>query len=408
MKYLIQNNRTVKGKINLPSSKSISNRLLIIRALCKDDFTINNLSDCDDTRILNTALQELDSSKIDIQNAGTAMRFLTAYLATQAGERILTGSPRMKERPIKELVEALKDLGGDIEYLEKDNFPPLKIKYQQLKRNEISIKANISSQFISALMLIAPILEKGLTINLTGKILSRDYILMTKKLMEEFGIDVLWEEKTIKIKHGEYRAKDFTVEADWSAASCWYEIVAFANKADIVLNGVSKNSIQGDSILPQIFDKIGVSTEYFPGGIRLSKNNNKPKKFSFDFISNPDLAQTLAVTLVGLSIPFKFSGLDNLNIKETNRVEALKIELLKLGGSIDDDEENIISWNGEKIKINQKEIFYSTYTDHRMAMAFAPLALIHNNVIINEPLVVTKSYPNFWEDFASVGFKITK
>ncbi len=408
MKYYIQKNKILKGEINLPSSKSISNRLLLIRALCNHDFKINNLSDCDDTTLLSTALDNLKEFEINIENAGTPMRFLTAYLASQTGEYTLTGTQRMQERPIKELVEALKELGANIEYLKKGGYPPIKIKGQKLKGNEISIRADVSSQFISAIMLIAPTLETDLTINLIGKILSRDYIVMTQRLMIEFGINVSWDKNIIKIEKGKYKAKDYTIEADWSSAACWFEMAAFAEETDIKLIGLHKNSIQGDAVLPKIFHNIGVSTEYLSDGIKLSKNNKHITSFKFDFISNPDLVQTLAVTLVGLSIPFEFSGLDNLNIKETNRVNALKIELLKLGSSIDDNEKNSISWDGRKIRINQKEIFYSTYADHRMAMAFAPLAIIHDNVIINQPMVVTKSYPNFWKDFVSVGFNISK
>ena len=423
MKYKIsKNNKTLTGEITLPPSKSISNRLLIIRALC-NNFTINNLSQSDDTKVLEDAL-DLNSNTIDTGHSGTAMRFLTAFLSNKEGEWILTGSEEIKNRPVGTLINALKQLGANIEYPAKQGFPPLKIKGTQLNGGTLEIEANISSQFISALLLIAPTLQDGLTLKLKNKVISAPYIHLTLKLMNYFGIKSVWNHNVISIPHnlsrsfGEnYKAKDISVEADWSAASYWYEMAALADDVDLTIYGLNKESHQGDAIVAKLFERLGVKTTFLTNGIKLSKQSRPQvlagKIFEFDFTDYPDLAQTFAVTLSMLNIPFKLSGLESLQIKETNRIKALKNELLKLGINLTQPESGILEWNNSlvfqynnKFKNSLKNIEIQTYKDHRMAMAFAPIALKYGNVTINEPEVVSKSYPDFWDDMRRVGFNI--
>lgn len=409
MKFKIQEpNKQVVKTINLPASKSLSNRLLIIRALSNDYFDIHNLSTSNDTNVLIKALNHLSEPVIDIGAAGTAMRFLTALLSITPGQRVLTGSERMKQRPINILADILRNFGAKIDYLEKDGFPPLKITGSTLKSKPINIKGNISSQFISALLMIAPVLENGLTINIEDKILSKDYIDMTLKIMQNHGIDFQWTKNIIEVKNGNYLPKEETVEPDWSAASYWFAIISLIKNAEILLPGLQKNSLQGDSVLTGIFKTLGVQSKFNENGLFIKNIPTTCSHFEYDFTNCPDLAQTLTVTLVAKNIPFKLTGLDNLSIKETDRIKALVDEFEKMGIHLQTNGKDYLLWKGnENIKISSNH-FIKTYDDHRMAMAFTPLAIVTKSLIIDDPEVVKKSYPNFWDDLKAFGFGIKK
>jgi len=408
MRYRITKpEHVLKGEISLPSSKSVTNRLLIIRALTKEPFVINNISDSDDTNVLLNAIETVNSkisNTIDVGPAGTSMRFLTAYLSRSNSEYILTGSERMKNRPISKLVDALRAMGAQIEYLEKGGFPPLKITGCDLQGGEVLVDSSISSQFTSALLMIAPTLPKGLILKMRNKMVSSSYIWLTLKLMENFGVKYTWTGETIEIPSQKYVAKDVTVEGDWSAASYWYEMAALADDADFVIRGLFNNSMQGDARIAELFDSIGVGTEYIEGGIKLYKKKISCKFFEYDFIENPDMVQTFAVTLCNLGIPFKFTGTESLKIKETDRIEAVIAELKKLGFKLESPNPDILSWDGN-YEIKRQTVEIETYDDHRMAMAFAPAAIKHD-LVIHEPLVVNKSYPCFWLDLKKAGFEI--
>ena len=387
MNYKIHHpTKVVECEIDLPASKSISNRLLIIQALCKQEFEITNLSNSNDTKSLQKALKAT-ATTIDVGAAGTSFRFLTAYLSTLVGNRfILTGSDRMKERPIKELVDALLELGVEIKYLEKSGFPPLAILGAEIIKNKVNIDGKISSQFISALLLIAPTLKNGIKLKISGEIVSKPYIIMTLKLMEEFGISHTWQENTIEIKPQKYSAKNYNIEADWSAASFWYEIASLSSNCNIALNGLTENSIQGDSKVRELFKNLGVQTKFENGSIMLTKKEEKDISKEINLINTPDLYQPLKCTLFAKKLPTKFLGLQTLKDKETNRIKAVEKELLNL--------------------VTTKEI--TTYKDHRMAMSFAPLCLKYDTLQINDVAVVEKSYPNFWNDLKKGGFIITQ
>jgi len=375
----------VECEIDLPASKSISNRLLIIQALCKQEFVITNLSNSEDTKALQKALKTT-ATTIDVGAAGTSFRFLTAYLSTLVGERfILTGSNRMKERPIIELVDALLELGVEIKYLEKSGFPPLEILGTNITENTVSIDGQISSQFISALLLIAPTFKNGIKLKISGEIVSKPYIIMTLKLMKGFGISHTWQEDTIEIKPQKYSAKDYNIEADWSAASFWHEIAALSSSCTITLNGLTEDSIQGDREVMKLFENLGVQTKFKNGSIILTKKEEKDISKEINLINTPDLYQPLECTLFSKNLTTKFLGLQTLKNKETNRIKAVENELLKLDTT--------------------KEI--TTYKDHRMAMSFAPLCLKYDTLQINDVKVVEKSYPNFWNDLKKGGFIIT-
>ena len=407
MKLKITTPKTeIKSFISLPASKSISNRALIIRALCKDWFKIKKLSKSKDTQVLISALKDLSANTIDIGATGTAMRFLTAFLSTIPGERILTGSERMKQRPVQALVDILRELGAQIDYLENKAYPPLKITGNKLIAKPVSIKGNISSQYISALLMIAPYLNDDFDLTIEDKILSKDYIWMTIKLMQKFGIDVEWNDNIISVKKGEYKPEELIVESDWSSASYWFEIISLSENSMIELTGLKRNSLQGDSILTELFKTIGVDSAFTNFGLRIKNIPTTCKHFEYDFTDCPDLAQTLTVTLVAKNIPFKLSGLDNLSIKETDRIKALVVEFEKLGIRIHAQENNSISWIGNEKIIVPANHFVETYEDHRMALAFAPLAIITKELIIDNPDVVVKSYPDYWDDLKDVGFII--
>ena len=377
--------KVVECEIDLPGSKSISNRLLIIQALCKQKFVITNLSNSEDTKALQKALTD-NVTTIDVGAAGTSFRFLTAYLSTLVGNRfILTGSNRMKERPIKELVDALLELGVEIKYLEKSGFPPLAILGTDIIEKKVSIDGKISSQFISAILLIAPTLRNGIELKISGEIVSKPYIIMTLKLMEEFGIYHTWQENTIEIKPQKYSAKDYNIEADWSAASFWYEIAALSSNCNIALNGLTENSIQGDRKVMELFRNLGVQTKFENGSIILTKTEKNDISKEINLINTPDLYQPLKCTLFAKNLTTKFLGLQTLKNKETDRIKAVEKELLKLN----------------------KTKTITTYKDHRMAMSFAPLCLKYDTLQIKDVAVVEKSYPNFWNDLKKGGFIIT-
>jgi 3-phosphoshikimate 1-carboxyvinyltransferase len=382
-------------RIDLPASKSISNRALILDALAYSPYEIENLSDCDDTKVMVKALDSNDTT-FDIGAAGTSMRFLTAFLSKTVGEWVITGSERMKQRPIKLLVEALNYLGARIEYIEKPGYPPLRIFGSALSGGEIHLQGNVSSQYISALMMVAPTMQNGLKIVLEGKVISRPYIKMTIEMMGEYGVDVEFTDDTITVQPQDYQPITYKVESDWSAASYWYEILSLVGKGGVYLNGLNPNSYQGDSKVAELFAQLGVGTTYMSEGVLLTPNANVTTYMEYDFTDEPDLAQTFAVTCCIKGIPFTFSGLESLKIKETNRIEALINELRKLGYLLFEPAEGMLAWDNERCEVAEP-VSISTYDDHRMAMAFAPVA-ITRPIIIENPEVVSKSYPNFWED----------
>ena len=391
--------------IQLPSSKSISNRALIINALGNGTHHPENLSDCDDTRVMIRALND-DKETIDIMAAGTAMRFLTAYLSVTPGTRIITGTERMQQRPIQVLVNALRELGADIEYVANDGFPPLRITGRELRKDTISLPGNVSSQYISALLMIAPVLTNGLTIRLTGDIISRPYINLTLQLMNDFGVRAEWtDDHRLKVEPQAYHSTPFYVESDWSAASYWYQIVALSKEAEVTLPGLFKDSYQGDSQEAGIFRSLGVETIYKDKAVILKKNGKSVERLDYDFINQPDLAQTFVVTCALLNIPFRFSGLQSLKIKETDRMAALITEMRKLGYILHETDGSVLSWEGERCTTEEHPAI-DTYEDHRMAMAFAPTCLALPEILINNPQVVSKSYPRYWEDLRQAGFII--
>ena len=391
--------------IQLPSSKSISNRALIINALGNGTHHPENLSDCDDTRVMIRALND-DKETIDIMAAGTAMRFLTAYLSVTPGARIITGTERMQQRPIQVLVNALRELGADIEYVANDGFPPLRITGRELRKDTISLPGNVSSQYISALLMIAPVLTNGLTIRLTGDIISRPYINLTLQLMNDFGVRAEWtDDHRLKVEPQAYHSTPFYVESDWSAASYWYQIVALSKEAEVTLPGLFKDSYQGDSQVAGIFRSLGVETIYKDKTVILKKNGKSVERLDYDFINQPDLAQTFVVTCALLNIPFRFSGLQSLKIKETDRMAALITEMRKLGYILHETDGSVLSWEGERCTTEEHPAI-DTYEDHRMAMAFAPTCLALPEILINNPQVVAKTYPRYWEDLRQAGFII--
>ena len=398
--------KNIFGTIKLNGSKSISNRLLIIDALCNNKIKYSNLSNADDTVYLSNILQD-KSNLLDAGAGGTTYRFLTAFLATQEGrEVVLTGSERMQQRPIKILVDALKQLGADISYEKNEGFPPLRIKGKKLKGGKLTLPANISSQYITALLLIAPTLEEGLKINLEGTIVSIPYIEMTLKMMNYFGIQTEFsiENKFIKVISGTYQPKDFFVEGDWSAASYYYSIAILAKEAELKLIGLTNEKIQGDSVIADIAEQFGIETQYDNQTITITKKaaSSLPDFFKYDFLKCPDLAQTVVVFCAALTIDAEFNGLQTLRIKETDRIQALNDELFNLGLA-ELTETNSNTWKLQNcIPQVYNNYAVQTYEDHRMAMAFAPLALILNSIKIDEPEVVSKSYPKFWEDLESI------
>ena len=405
MRYTVSAPASLHAAIQLPASKSISNRALILHSLAHGNILPCNLSDCDDTIVMTRALDG-NPGHIDILAAGTAMRFLTAYLSVTPGTRIITGTQRMQQRPIRILVDALRELGARIEYVGNEGFPPLRITGTELTGSEISLAGNVSSQYISALLMIGAVLPKGLRLHLTGDIISRPYINLTLQLMRDFGAQADWvSEDCITVSPGGYTDTPFTVESDWSAASYWYQMAVLSSEADIELTGLFRHSYQGDSRGAEVFARLGIETEYTEEGIRLRKNGSCVKRLDEDFVDIPDLAQTFVVTCALLDVPFRFTGLQSLKIKETDRIEALKAEMKKLGYVLHDEDDSILYWNGERIEPQVCPVI-KTYEDHRMAMAFAPAAIHYPTIQIDEPQVVSKSYPGYWDDLRKAGFMI--
>lgn len=391
--------KNIDLRINLPASKSISNRALMLNALSYSPYDTKNLSDSDDTRAMFSALESNDNA-FDIGAAGTTMRFLTAFLSKTVGEWKITGNERMKQRPIKILVDAINRLGGRIEYLEKEGFPPLRIFGSALVGGKIELDGGVSSQYISALMMIAPYMQKGLKIEFSGNVISKPYIEMTRKMMCDFGVDAGFTDNIIDIRPQTYTPVRFRIESDWSAASYWYEILAIAGKGKIFLSGLKKDSYQGDSKVAELFENLGVKTTYLSDGIEISATENRISKLNYDFTNEPDLAQTFVVTCCMKGIPFRFTGLQSLRIKETDRIAALINETKKLGFVLKSENDNSLIWDGTYHE-KADEIVINTYDDHRMAMAFAPCAL-KQEITINNPEVVSKSYPLFWADYVKI------
>ena len=402
--------------VKLPASKSISNRALIIHVLSGGQVIPENLSDCDDTEVIVRALNERPHD-IDIKAAGTAMRFMTALLSVRDGaEHLLTGTERMKHRPIEVLVDALRMLGADITYVGEEGYPPLLIRGRTLKGGLLEVPGNISSQYISALLMIAPTLKKGLTLRLTGNIISRPYIDLTLWMMREYGADAEWADfGTITVKPVPYQGRSYFIESDWSAASYWYEMMALSKGEDdeVQLQGLMDGSKQGDSSVRYIFSLLGVKTTFattqpgVPTTVTLRHSGRCVPRLEYDFNNAPDLAQTFVVCCALLDVPFHFRGLSTLKIKETDRIEALKKEMRKLGYVIHDANNSELIWNGERCKPALDDGI-DTYEDHRMALAFAPAALRIEGLRINNPQVVTKSYPHYWEDLANAGFTLNE
>lgn len=402
---LFKADKSLIGKILLTGSKSESNRALIIQAMYPDQIMIVNLSEADDTVILQKALKNLEHT-IDIGPAGTAMRFLTAFLILIDGQIILTGSDRMKNRPIGPLVESLHSIGAQIEYVEKTGFPPLKITGGNiLTSNKITIDGSISSQYLSACLLIASRLPDGLELVIENELTSKPYLQMTLELLNECGIEHTWKNNVITILRQEARTHTIYVEPDWSAASYWYSIVALSESGEIFLPGLKEKSLQGDSEIVKIMQSFGVETVFNQGGILITKGEYlRQSELYFDFKSCPDLAQTVIVCAAALGQNLRFTGVETLKIKETDRIAALQKELRKIGSLLIDIGDGIYVLDNAQLNFPEK-IKIKTYEDHRMAMAFAPLALRIKELTIQDPMVVGKSYPDFWKDLGSVGFK---
>lgn len=419
MQYTVVGNAFAQKTVHLPASKSISNRALIINALSGKGVTPENLSDCDDTFVMVRGLNELkvkhaapciqesdsptndELTIIDIMAAGTAMRFLTAFLSVTAGTRVITGTERMRHRPISVLVDALRTLGANIEYAEAEGFPPLRITGKSLEGGAISLPGNVSSQYVSALLMIGPRLEKGLTLTLTGEIVSRPYIDMTLSIMREFGAKAEWtQDNVITVWPTPYSPIPYFVENDWSASSYWYEMVALTPGSEVVLPGLFEKSLQGDQAVKDIFAQLGVSTTFLPenGGVCLKHTGKCVERLDIDMLRQPDLAQTVVVTCCMLGLPFHITGLQSLKIKETDRIHALRCELAKLGYEVGEADDSILYWEGKRIA-PQADAAIDTYEDHRMAMSFAPCAQVLKEIRINNPQVVSKSYPSFWKEF---------
>ncbi len=407
MSIHVQLPQSVRTTVSLPTSKSISARALIIGKL-GGGFCVEELSDCEDTQVMLEALGVPHQYEIDIKAAGTAMRFLTAYYAVTPGEHLLTGTERMQQRPIRILVDALRELGADIDYAGEDGFPPLRIRGKELCGGSVVLPGDVSSQYISALLLVAPTLDEGLMLHLTGEIASRPYIDMTLNLMRRFGAQAGWlDEHRLYVNPQPYTSETchFTIEKDWSAASYWYEIMLLSSYEDdsVFLSGLKRESVQGDAVVAELFARLGVKTRFNADGAWLSKDTEtvRPAVMEVDFTNCPDLAQTLVCACIGVGQAFRFTGLQSLKIKETDRILALQTELLRLGVRVGADERSM-TYDGRTHLVPTDEAI-NTYNDHRMAMAFAPLALcLDGGIRIDDEEVVRKSYPGYWKDFNNI------
>lgn len=407
MNYCITAPRRIEGEIDLPASKSISNRVLLLNALCATPGRLSNLAQCDDTDAVLSALAQPDASEVNIGAAGTAMRFLTAYFATREGrEVVIDGTERMRQRPIGVLVDALRQLGADIEYVKAEGYPPLKITGKRLHGGALTVSGSVSSQYITAILLIAPVIG-GIALTIEGEIMSRPYIDMTLALMARYGVKTEWRENVIHVPAGEYTALDFKVEADWSAASYWWAMQAIVPQSRITLKGLEPQSLQGDSRIAELMSQMGVMGNWCGRYLDLRSNGGVGCCCSTfaDLSGTPDIAQTLVVMLCLMGRPFRITGLRTLRIKETDRLEALRTELRKLGYVVKVEGDDAISWHFETTAAEASP-HICTYHDHRMAMAFAPAAIRFPGLIIDDAQVVSKSYPLFWEHLRQAGFKI--
>lgn len=389
-------NTVLDGEVQLPASKSISNRVLIINALSDSELPVENLADCDDTNSMLRVLNS-DDSHFNIGHAGTAMRFLTAFLSRIVGCWEITGSERMQQRPISVLVDALNRLGARIEYIGKPGCPPLRIQGSLLMGGEIEMPASVSSQYISALMMIAPLLKGGLVIDLKGKVISADYIRMTAEMMRCFGVNTRFEGKRVLIPEGVYAPVSFRVSADWSAASFFYELLAITEEGEIFLPGLYIDSLQGDARQVDLWRQLGVTTEKVVGGVRLSANSDRVARFEADLSGMPDVALPVIVACCLSDTPFHLTGLDTLYIKECDRVMAVTREAGKLGYGLQIPARGELCWDRVRNACTTLEI--DTYQDHRMAMAFAPAGVRYCGLIVRDADVVSKSFPGFWEQY---------
>lgn len=405
-----------KGVIALSGSKSLSNRALVIRFLSGLDFRIDNLSVSEDTILLQEALEQLKykrSATIDVNHAGTDFRFLTALLSVTPGEWTLTGSSRMKERPVGELVKVLQQLGAEISYLEKDGYPPVQIKGKAISGGRVAIPGHVSSQFISALLMIAPCFEKGLQLEITTTLVSRPYVQMTVAMMKEFGTDISWQDQFISVKPGAYafRHDAYFIEGDWSSAGYWYSVAALSENNEIVLKNLSQQSLQADSVAEALYAQFGVASAWRqeangPWLLALHRPGKiQANAFYYNFSDCPDLAPTVACTCAGLGIDARLQGLQTLRIKESDRVLALKNELEKFGCEVTSTDQSLHLKQAFSQKQNEA-VAIDTYHDHRMAMSVAPLCMAYSPLIIRDAGVVNKSYPGFWHDLAQTGFII--
>jgi 3-phosphoshikimate 1-carboxyvinyltransferase len=401
----IRQHSSLKGEVKrLPSSKSLSNRALILQALAGDQPVVSNLSDARDTVLMNKLVGTTEKV-VDVMDAGTTMRFLTAYFGIRGSQKVMTGTARMKERPIGLLVDALRAVGVSVDYLEREGFPPIELKgFGRQLADEVTVPGNVSSQYISALMMTGPMLPNGLRIKLQGKVGSRPYIDMTAALMKHFGVAAEFKDDTIHVKHAAYKANPYRVEGDWSGASYWFAHTALANEASLYLPGMIDNSLQGDRAIVEIMEKLGVNAVFDSNGVRVSKSGAMSKTIEWDFTDCPDLAQTVLPVCAVKGVVGTFTGLESLYIKETDRVAALRKELGKIHAQIVEPKKGV--WRLEPGNIDGiTHIEIDTYHDHRMAMGLAPLATTMD-VTIKSPEVVNKSYPGYWEDMKAVGFGV--
>lgn len=408
--YHIAAPEQLKTIITLPASKSITNRALIINALSGNKSSLANVSDCDDTYVMTHALSNMPD-EINIMAAGTAMRFLTAYLSVTPGMHVLTGTERMLHRPIGVLVDALRQLGAQVEYVGQEGFPPLRVTGGELLGGQLQLPGNISSQYISALLMIAPIMQQGLTLCLTGDIISRPYIDMTLSIMQTYGAKARWVSKNeLQVLPQPYAPVPYVIENDWSAAGYWYQMVALSRDPDatVILPGLFEHSIQGDAQISKIFQPLGVRTDFTPQGVRLTKTLQPViSRLELDMAQQPDMAQTVVATCLCLGVHFRLTGLQSLRIKETDRIAALEKEFAKLGFVVSDRNDSEMMWGGERC-VPQEGAAIDTYEDHRMAMALGSCAFRFGTLRINNPQVVSKSYPHFWRDMYAAGCKIIK
>ena len=394
----------LETQVSLPLSKSISNRALVINALTDGALPLNKVAKCDDTDVMVAALSS-DEACVNIGAAGTAMRFLTAYYSSQPGrEIVIDGTERMRHRPIAVLVDALRACGATIEYVGEECYPPLRISGKKLHGGDITLSASVSSQYISALLMIAPTMEHGLRLTLEGDIISRPYIMMTLSMMRQWGVESEFVGNIITIAPQKYAPVDFEVEADWSAASYWYEIAALSS-GDVSLQGLNSRSVQGDSEILKYFEGLGINTHFNDEMVELEPSPDLVPRLNIDLSDQPDLAQTIVVTSCMLGVPFHITGLSTLKIKETDRLEALRAEMLKLGIVLIIERDSELIWDGTRRPIYEFPVI-DTYEDHRMAMAFAPVSIFIPGIVINNIEVVSKSYPDYWQHLQDAGFKI--